>query len=67
MIYRVFNSSNEQLAEVHDASWPLIKEGERIPLVVEGREGLYMVTKVGDYGIDRREKNDRLVLDIWVK
>lgn len=64
MIYRVFDSNNTQIQEVHDANWPMIKEGEKIPLVVDGKEGLYKVLKVGDANISR---DNKLVWDIWVQ
>jgi len=62
MIYNVFNSKNERIQEIHDANWPMIKKGEKIPLVIDGREGLYKVVKVGDVTI----RDNKLVWDIWV-
>ncbi len=65
MIYRVFKSSvpQVQIAEIHDPSWPLIEKGEKIPLTIESKDGLYTVTKIGGFNIDA---NNKLVIDIWV-
>ncbi len=64
MIYRVFSKRQEQLAEVRDASWPLIKVDEHIPIMVDGKEALYKVIEVGEFNISR---NNKLVVDIWVE
>jgi hypothetical protein len=65
MIYQVFksNAPQVQIAEIHDPGWPLIEKGEKIPLTIEGKDGLYAVTKVGGFNIDT---NNKLVIDIWV-
>ena len=63
MLYRVFKSGSQvQIAEIRDPSWPLIQKDESIPLMVNGKEGIYKVTKVGGFNIDA----DRLVIDLWV-
>ena len=64
MIYRVFKSSVPQvkIAEVH-ADWPLIEKGERIPLTIDNKDGLYTVAKVGGFNMD---VDNRLVVDLWV-
>lgn len=65
MIYRVFKSSVPQvkIAEIHDPGWPLIKKDEKIPLTIESKDSLYIVTEVGGFNIDA---NNKLVIDIWV-
>jgi len=65
MIYRVFKSSEPkvQIAEIHDASWPLIAEGEKIPLTIDNKDGLYTVAKVGGFNLD---DDNKLVIDLWV-
>ena len=65
MIYRVFKSSvpQVQIAEIHDPNWPLLDKDEKIPLTIEGKDGLYTVAEVGGFNLDA---NNRLVIDIWV-
>jgi hypothetical protein len=63
MIYRTFlDRTDDFIAEV-TADWPLMQVGERVPLAVDGKESLYVITKVGEPQV----KDDRLVLDIWVR
>ena len=64
MIYRVFNSKRELLAEIRDAHWPIIKKDDDIPVMIGGREALYKVVEVGQFSTDRGNK---LVLNIYVK
>lgn len=65
MIYRVFRRTapQVQIAEISDPTWPLIQEGERIPLTVDNKDGLYTVTKVGGFNMNASSK---LVIDLWV-
>jgi hypothetical protein len=65
IIYRVFKRSAPivQIGEVTDTTWPMIKEGERIPLVIGNKDRLFKVTKVGHLNLDA---NDKFVIDLWV-
>lgn len=63
MVYLVFlEGTDEQIAELH-VDWPLIQEGETIPISVQCKESLYTVTKVGQPQI----ADNRLAADVWVK
>jgi hypothetical protein len=63
MIYRAsLDRTDHVIAEVR-ADWPLIQVGERVPLAIDGKESLYVVTKVGEPQVT----DDGLVLDIWVR
>ena len=63
MVYLVFREgTDEQIAELH-VDWPLIQKGEIIPILVQAKESLYTVTKVGQPQI----AIDRLVVEVWVK
>ena len=51
------------IAIIIDANWPRLNKGVRLPVSVDGKEGMYTVTKVGD---DKMEGNE-IVADIWIK
>jgi hypothetical protein len=63
MVYRVFNTKQEQLAEIY-ANWPLLRVDDDLPIVVNGKETLYKVIKVGKFNVSA---DNKLVLDIWVQ
>ena len=63
MIYRAFlNGTVQQIADIQDAGFPLLKAQDRIPIIVDGKESLYTITEVGVLSYT----DDRLVVDIWV-
>jgi len=64
MIYRFFkHGTNIQLEEMRDANWPLIREGCRIGVKIEGRETLCQVVQVGQPNLG---PGNNLVVDVWV-
>lgn len=64
MIYRAFLDNEErQVAEIKDANWPLIVKDDKLGVLVDGRESLYVVTEVGPPQMDI----SGLVIDIWIR
>jgi hypothetical protein len=65
MIYRVFRKTmpQVQIATIDDPNWPLLGKGQRIPLTVDSKDGLFTVDKVGELNMDA---NNKIVIDLWV-
>ena len=64
MIYRIFkNGTNEQIDEVRDVNWPLIKKDDQFGVNINGRETLCKVVEVAKPSIS---PDNRLIVDIWV-
>jgi hypothetical protein len=63
VIYRVFQENSKVRLAEFQVNWPLLQREERIPIEVNGKEGLYLITEVGGPQMDR----NRLVMDVWVR
>ncbi|XUW99570.1 MAG: hypothetical protein TUN42_06665 [Dehalogenimonas sp.] len=65
MIYKVFHVKNPhiQIAELQLPPGPVLNQGEKIEISVNGKDGLYFVAKIGEFKID----HDRIVTEILVE
>jgi len=64
VIYRILKSgTHDLLDEVQDANWPLIKNGDQIPVMIEGQETLCRVVETSSPGIGQ---GNRLVITLYV-